>query len=102
MAGTQYAIGRLALSGGGGRVHRTLECGAVPIGEAGAGWVRALTKDKQRSPGRRGGAHLVIHEKKLAKVLGRKRGVPKGSGPRGAMPPGRPSGIGPRTVDFSA
>src|SRR5260370_10297013 len=82
MAGTQYAIGRLALSGGGGRVHRTLECGAVPIGEAGAGCVRALTKVKQRSAGRRGGAHVVIHEKKFAKLLVIKNGFWKELWPR--------------------
>src|SRR5260370_35529088 len=82
MAGTQYAIGRLALSGGGGRVHRTLECGAVPIGEAGAGCVRALTKVKQRSAGRRGGGHVVIQEKKLAQLLVIKNGFWKELWPR--------------------
>src|SRR5260370_26459736 len=54
MAGTQYALGRLALSGGGGRVHRTLECGAVPIGEAGAGRRPGLTKIKHPSSGGKG------------------------------------------------
>src|SRR5258707_7346783 len=57
MAGTQYAIGRLALSGGGGRVQRTLECCAVPICEAGAGCGSGLPKIKQRSALRKGGAH---------------------------------------------
>src|SRR5260370_12375735 len=52
MAGTQYAIGRLALSGGGGRVQRTLEYCAVPIGGAGAGAVRSFPKSHQREAGR--------------------------------------------------
>ncbi len=102
MAGTQYAIGRLALSGGGGRVHRTLECGAVPIGEAGAGCVRALTKVKQRSAGRRGGAHVVIHEKKFAKLLVIKSGFRKDLGLREALQLRRHVGIERRTFDFSA
>src|SRR5260370_24943893 len=42
MAGTPYAVGRLALSGGGGRVLRTLQCRAVPIGVAGARLLHAL------------------------------------------------------------
>src|SRR5258708_22661146 len=53
MAGTQYAIGRVALSGGGGRGHPKLECGAGPIGEAGGRRGRALPKSKPRHAGRR-------------------------------------------------
>ena len=47
----------------------TLERGAVPVCEAGAGFIRALAKLKQRGARRRRGAHVVIHEKEFAKLL---------------------------------
>src|SRR5260370_22742336 len=73
MAGTQYAIGRLALSGGGGRGQRTLECCAGPIGEAGAGVRSGLTKSKQPNAGGKGGARGGRTEQELRKRLGVKK-----------------------------
>src|SRR5260370_33168255 len=63
MAGTEYAIGRLALSGGGGRGHRTLECGAVPIGGAGAAGRVGCAKCKNTGGGERGGGKGVLQRR---------------------------------------
>src|SRR6266481_3757703 len=60
---------RQTLSGGGGRVGRAFEGGAVPVGEAGAGFVGALAKIEQRAAGGWSRAHVFIHEEEFAELL---------------------------------